>query len=222
MSTEIQHRAASQYNLPLFGYVLTCVMLLTACRTVMGDAMAVVHAVTQHDLQLHSMEPITRTSPLYWLHGDGAWASKWDCTGHDLWLAVTVILANLWMSWECWRYSRSCGAAFYQLQDSMARTHVLQLRRVFIQCMFVHFGTGVLAWWLPAYWALAGLVIMSAWQTRRLNTTKIQILHAQELANTAASAAAVLATIDNQQLAVHDRLDQARDLLMQRVPYASS
>lgn len=224
MTTDMQQRTASQYRLPLFGYIVMSVVCLTACRILLGDTMAMLNlAMTGHAAHANApTEAITRTSPLYWITGNGAWVSRWECTNHDLWLAVVSIAANLWMGWEYWRYANSCTAAVYQLQDSIAKTHSLQLRRVFIQCVLIHAVLGVLFWWLPSYWILAALTLVNAKQARRLNATKIQVLRSQEAIHTETCDREILQALNNPQIAAQDRLDYARNLLMRRVPYADS
>ena len=178
------------------------------------DALSTGAPATQH--------AIDRTSPMYWTTGNGAWAARWEGTNNDTWLAIVAIGSTLWLVTEYWRYANSCARVFHQLHSSVAKTHVLQLRRVFMQSMLIHACTGILVWWIPAFWVIAALTIAHAWQTRRLNTTKIQVLHANELAAAAATTAATLQVLGNAQLDVHERLDQATSLLMQRVSNGSN
>lgn len=224
MATDTQQYVESQYRLPLFGYITTCAILLIACRIFMGDATAVLNLEVQHstaqDLQPTPADPPQRTSPIYWITGEGGWAPKWEYTNHDIWLAVVSILANLWMGWEYYRYASACGAMCYRMSDGIEKTHMLQLRRVFLQCVVIHAGMGVLLWWLPAYWLLTVLVVINAKQTRRLNTTKIQMLRAISQGSVAEGRHPAITPECTRQLATHNRLDQARDTLMQRVPYA--
>lgn len=224
MATDTQRYATAQYRLPLFGYITTCGILLIACRIFMGDAAAVLNLAVQRNVHQYAQasppETLHRSSPIYWITGEGVWGTKWEYTQHDSWLAIASILANLWMGWEYYRYAASCGVMSYQLPPGLQRTHMLQLRRVFLQCVIIHAGMSVVLWWLPAYWLLTAMIAINAMQTRRLNSTKMQIL-CLDAATSVASAETVAATTAiTQQTAVHSRLDQARDILMQRVPYA--
>lgn len=216
-----QNSRERQYRQLAFMYAAAYIVLFAGiCFGVVGRA--------PHATQLHAVlvatptNEINRTDLMYWITGNGAWSARWEGTSKDTWLAVASIVATLWMVCEYWRYAHNCDQAFDQLQTSNAKTHVLRLRRVFMQSMLIHTCTGILVWWVPTFWVIVVLTGINARQTRRLNTTKIQVLHAQELANAATVTAATLRVLDNPQVDVHERLDQVKILLMQRVTNADS
>lgn len=160
----------------------------------------------------------TRLSPLYWLSGNGGWRTLWECTGHDTWLAVAATISNLWLCWEYCKYAHNCNKACMILPDGALRRHTVQLRKVFLQGAALHVGVWIMLWWLSAYWVLVVMLILHARQTRQLNKIKLQLLHTQEMTYAAEVYAGVITPVSSTQPAVHDRLDQARDQLMQRVP----
>lgn len=221
MATDTQsQRWSSRYGLSIFSYVAIGIVGLTGCRMLLGDASAMFDAIEAGDFTTYAIatghETITRSSLMYWLTGNDHWTSLWVSTNHDIWLAVMSVVANLWMAWEYWQYASNCVIALDGMPDGLTRIHAMQLRRVFIQCAFIHLGIGVLTWWLPAYWLLVALVGVNARQTRYLNKTKLQMLHVQACIQECEIAGSPQPA-ESPQAAVQGRLDQARNLLIQRV-----
>lgn len=219
MMAESQRQAKQQYRQLAFGYVAAYVVLfIGVCFGVTGRV-SHLHTTQHAPIATTSTEnEICRIDPLYWITGNARWESRWEGTGKDTWLALASTVATLWLICEYWRYARSCDHTFNQLPPGIAQSHVLQLRRVFMQSILIHTCTGILVWWMPIFWVAAALTFINAWQTRQLNSTKTQLLHTHEPHTlTAAMRTATLQTTDDTQIDAHGRLDQATTLLMQRV-----
>ena len=218
-----QKRDEPQYRQLAVVYVVAYIILFTGvCLGIVGR-MPHTHAPHSSTFAANpAANEISRTDPVYWLTGNGAWLSRWSGTGKDTWLAIASIAATLWLLYEYWQYAQNCGNVSKQLHRGTARRHVLQLRRVFMQSMLIHACTGVLVWWVPAFWVITGLMIANAWQIRQLNTAKIHVLQSHKVATVADVTTATLAFTDTTRPDVHEKLDQAKILLMQRVPDAVS
>ena len=220
---EAKKRIEPQYRQLAVTYAAAYVVLSAGVFLGILGRMPHVHSLhTVLGVTTTSPHELNRTDPVYWLTGNGDWSARWEGTNKDTWLAVASIVATLWMVCEYWRYAINCGHVFQQLQTSVAKSHVLQLRRVFMQSMLIHTCTGILVWWVPAFWVIVVLTVINAWQTRQLNTANIQVLHANELVAVTATTAATLQVLNDSKLDIHTRLDQAKTLLMQRVPYADN
>lgn len=222
MTTAAKQQVRQQYTQLFFVYVLVYIVL------VIGLALGVIGGMPPRSSQLQGMHAhlvaatefdISRNDPAYWVTGNGHWVSRWEGTSHDMWLLVSSIAVSLWLLIEYAQYHRSCGEVFHALHTSVAKTHILRLRRVFMQCMLIHMVTGILVWLVPVFWLIVVLTGLIAWQIRKLNSTKIQIRHAREITFTDETTIAALRVLNNNQLDAQARLDQARDLLIQRVTY---
>lgn len=105
----------------------------------------------------------------YLLYGGGAWASRWQCTDHDIVLAVVSAFGCLWMLWGCSRYilvASKVGA--HEMSE-----HNRQLRWVFIQMAAINAVTMLLVWVWPAYYIAAALCWLSAYQMGKLTRAKL-------------------------------------------------
>lgn len=211
-----------QYTQLFFVYALVYIVL------VIGLALGVIGGMPPRSPQLQGTpahlvvaaeSDIDRDDPAYWITGGGHWVSRWEGTSHDMWLLVASIAVSLWLLIEYAQYHRSCGEVFHALHTSMAKLHILRLRRVFMQCMLIHMVTGIIVWLVPVFWLIVVLTGLIAWQIRKLNSAKIQIRHAREISFTDETTTAVLRVLTNNQLDAQARLDQTRDLLIQRVTY---
>lgn len=129
----------------------------------------------------------------YLLYGGGAWASRWQCTNHDVALAVVSIIGCLWMLFGCGRYvwaARNRGPR--ELSE-----HNRQLRWVFIQMAAINAVTMLLVWVWPAYYVAAALCWLNAYQIGKLTRAKLIELADAELAD-GRRAAAKLRKVEQQ------------------------
>ena len=106
----------------------------------------------------------------YLLWGGGAWASRWQCTRHDVALATVSILGCLWLLWGCGRY---VWASSKRTSPRGMTEHNRQLRWVFIQMAALNAIMMLLVWVYPAYYIAAALCWINANQISKLTRAKL-------------------------------------------------
>lgn len=182
-----------------------------------GDHVGDLKMSTAHH---HLDQPIDRWSVSYWITGDGQWAPRWDCSSHDWLLAAVTISTIIFMAWEYGVYAHKCDKMFKLLPEGASKSHVMYLRKVFLQCLSIHVVMNVVAWVVTPYYLLSLLVLYNAFQTRKLNHSKTLILHIQEIENhnlVVANTRAALTTLDDGELTLTEKLDQAKTALLRTV-----
>lgn len=160
---------------------------------------------------------IDRSTFEYWITGNGYHLTRWDCTSHDTWLYIANIVSNGWMSFEYGKYAYYCHKAFKILESSHAKTHMSRLRIVFLQYMTIHLFMSVFSWFCSIYWFTVLLVLFNAYTTRKMNESKIMVLHIQEIAKDQHQKEDALHTLDDANLTLEQKLDKAKRLLLERI-----
>lgn len=160
---------------------------------------------------------IDRSTLEYWITGNGYHSTRWECTSHDTWLCVANAVSNGWMAFEYGRYAYYCHRAFKTLKNSHSKTHIAKLRTVFLQCMTIHLFMSVLSWVCSIYWLTVLLTLFNAYTARKMNESKIMILHSQEIAKIQHQKDEIIDALDDEKMTLEQKLDNAKRLLLERI-----
>jgi hypothetical protein len=111
----------------------------------------------------------------YWLYGGGAWQTKFHCVSGDRLLMHASILCTLWMVIEYVRFARANRYAMTLIDSETYKEYHRWLERVFVECGAIHVINGIIAYVFTPYWLVVGMTLHNAWQTRRLNASKLTL-----------------------------------------------
>lgn len=123
---------------------------------------------------------LDRSTFRYWIDGDGAWMARWGCSGHDIVAAAFCIVSTVILFATYVLYARQNHQAVKLLQNSLFRSHVIELRNVFLLCGAIHVISSVLSWWKPLYYVTSISMLFNSWQCWTLTRSKKQILAIQQ------------------------------------------
>lgn len=113
----------------------------------------------------------------YWWDGAGAWMNRWHCTNQDAVAAIICSSATMIMFLQYVRYAWQSHKSLSTVKESHFRSHLIDLRNVFLMCGVIHFIGSAVCWVLPVYYVIAALMILNTLQTEGLIRSK-KMVHA--------------------------------------------
>ena len=102
--------------------------------------------------------------------------NRWHCTGGDVLAAATLVSSCLFMVVLYAIYAKRNHQSLAKVKQSSFRSHLIELRNVFVACGAIHALNSIIGWFVPLHYIAAIAMLGNSIQCLYLLRSKKEIL----------------------------------------------